>query len=335
MKVSRKSLLTALQFAHLGVAARGETIEQSNAFVFTKEELITFNDETMTRSPNPLDIEGAVLAHELLKLVDKMPDEELDVSIKGEEVILKGDKREAGVTRYADIHLPYDAVPSPKKTFKLGEEVLKMMIQAARNCGKDVTQELTMVVHVTPELVEACDNFRLFRATGPTGIPGEGLLMASSILPLENLPFKRVGMGDGWIHFKLNQNQSVSLRCSQSKYHDGMEKVLAIGDATEATLPDNLAEAVTRTLITMASDEDPSIGVTLSKNSLTLESRKAEGWYRETSSIKYTGEALNILVNPKFLVEMLQRTKKVKINPTRMKMEADGVEFVVAMFQPK
>ena len=54
VKVNRETLLAALKFASLGVSLRGETLEQSNTFVFTEKELITFNDEVMTRSPTPL-----------------------------------------------------------------------------------------------------------------------------------------------------------------------------------------------------------------------------------------------------------------------------------------
>ena len=335
MKVNRKSLLEWLKFASLGIAKQGETIEQSNSFVFTEGELITFNDEVMTRSKNPLDITGAVLATEFLRLVEKFPDDELDITIKGEEVIIKGTRRSAGVTRLADIHLPYDAVPVPKKTFKLDDRTLPMLLQAARTCGKDVTQELTMLVHVTPKIVEACDNFRMFRATLPTGFPAEGLMTASSILLLETLTVKRVGMGDGWVHFKLGPGQSISLRCSAGKYHENIDGVLDIGEASETTLPDDLEAAITRSLITMSDNEDPNIRVTLTKNKLMVESRKAEGWYKETKSVKHTGGDLSILIHPKFLVDMLKRTKKIQINPSRMKMEADGIEFVVAMIVPK
>ncbi|NIP34439.1 MAG: hypothetical protein GWN12_05720, partial [Thermoplasmata archaeon] len=111
MKTNRETLLKALRFARLGTALRGETLEQSNAFVFVEDRLITFNDEIMTSSKSPLDFTAAILADEMLKLIDKLPDEELDIELEGEEVVLKGAKRTAGITSFKDIALPYDAVP--------------------------------------------------------------------------------------------------------------------------------------------------------------------------------------------------------------------------------
>lgn len=332
VKVKREELLEALKFANLGVSLREETLEQSNTFVFTEEELITFNDEVMTRSPTPLpDVEGAVVAKEFMALVEKLPDEELDVSVKGEEIILKGKRRTAGVTCYAEVALPYDAVPLPEKWRTLKDNVLDMLQQAARTCGKDVTQELTLMVHITKDLVEACDNFRLFRATLPTGFPGEGLLMATSVFLLDGLGVKKVALGEGWAHWKTESNRVISLRCSAEKYHDKMDKVLRIGEAEETGLPANLGEIVSRAMVTMSGDEDPAVSVALESGKLSLSTRKAEGWYKEVKRVKYDGDGIEFLVHPKFLVEMLKRTRRVLINPSRMKMSADGVEFVVAL----
>lgn len=335
MKANREALLAALRFANLGVA-QSESLEQSNTFVFTEKELITFNDEVMTRSPTPLPgIQGAVVAREFMALVDKLPDEELEIEIKGEEIILKGTRRTAGVTCYAEITLPYDAVPLPEEWSTLKENVLDMLQQAARTCGRDVTQELTMMVHVTPKLVEACDNFRLFRATLPTGFPGEGLLMGSGVTLLDGLGVQKVSMGQGWAHWQTEDKRVISLRCGEGKYHDKMEQALNLGKAEETSLPANLDEIVSRTTITMSGDEDPAIGVALESGKLTVTSRKAEGWYKETKKVKYEGEGMEFSVHPKFLLEMLKRTRRVMVNKTRMKMTADGIEFVVALVKSK
>jgi DNA polymerase III sliding clamp (beta) subunit (PCNA family) len=235
----------------------------------------------------------------------------------------------------ADISLPFDAVPPPSGWAKLGEETPKMLQQAARTCGKDLTQELTTYVHVTPAIVEACDNFRLFRTYMKTGFPEEGLLPYSSVLQLGRLPIKRVAMGEGWTHFRIADRQTISIRCSHEEYPD-MNELLQIGDAEELTLPANLGEIVERTVVMMNAEEEPSVRVQLSENQLVLESRKDSGWYKEKKRIKYEGSPMEFDINPKFLVEILSRTRKVMVNSDhRMKLEADGIQFVVALTKPE
>lgn len=336
MKVNREELLNALKFAKLGTPTRGETLEQSNAFVFVGGNLITFDDEIMTRSPSPFeeDVEVAVLADEFLKLVEKFPDEELDITIKGEEIHLKGNKKDAGVTCFNEILLPYDAVPKPGKMTELHQDTPKMLQQAARTCGNDVTQELTTVVHVSPDMIEACDNWRMFRVNIPTGFNEEGLLPASSIMKLNGLNLSAVSIVDGWAHFKTNENKVISIRCSKEKYHEGMDQLLNIGDAEQVNLPPNLSDVINRTIVMMNVEDDPKIKVHLKEGQLVLESRKESGWYKERKGIKYSGKDIVFEVNPKFLMEILQRTRKVFISQKkRMKIVDDNIIFVVAMYQ--
>jgi len=332
MKINRETLLKSLRFARLGTAIRGETLEQSNAFVFVDGKLITFNDEVMTSSPSPLEFTAAILADEFLKIIDKMPDEELDIELKGEEVIIKGAKRMAGVTSFKDITLPYDAVPPPAKWSKLGDGVLKMLQQAARTCGRDVTQELTTLVHVTPEMVEACDNFRMFRAKMDTGIPEDCLLPAASVLQITPLDLKRVSFNEGWAHFRTSDKQVISIRTSKETYHKGLDALLDIGDAQDVSLPKNLSDIINRTVVMMSADDEPNVRIKLKPGLLIVESRKDSGWYRERKKIRYTGDEMEFDVNPKFLIEILQRTFKIQVSKShRIKLEADGVEFVVAL----
>jgi hypothetical protein len=332
MKINREMLLNALRFARLGAATRGETLEQSNSFVFVEDKLITFNDEIMTQSPSPLDFTSAILADELLKIIDKMPDEELEVESKGGEVHVKGAKRSAGITSFKEISLPYDAVPPPGKWSKLGDGVLNMLQQAARTCGRDVTQELTTLVHVTPKMVEACDNWRLFRADMETGFPEECLLPAASVLQIATLELKRVSINEGWAHFRTSAKQTISIRTSKEKYHSGLDDLLNIGESQEVNLPKNLSDIVSRTVVMMNAEEEPRVSIKLKPEQLTVESRKDTGWYRERKRIKYNGDEMEFEVNPKFLVELLQRTHKVHVSKRhRIKLEADGVQFVVAL----
>jgi len=337
MKVNRENLLSALRFAKLGTPTKGETLEQSNAFVFTESKLITFDDEIMTVQTSPLDAEisVAILADEFLKLVEKFPDEELEINVKGDEVILKGSKREAGVTCFNEIHLPYDAVPQPGKMSVLGEGFDKAIQQAARTCGKDITQELTTMVHITSDLIEACDNWRLFRVTMSTGFKEECLLPSTSVMKLSGLGIKKVALKEGWAHFQTESKQIISVRCSYEKYHEGIERLLDIGKSEQVKLPPTLGEIISRTVVMMNVQEEPKIQIHLTEGELVVESRKDSGWYKEKKRVKYTGGNLSFEVNPKFLSEILQRTNVVHIgNSHRMKIEVDNIQFVVALVKP-
>lgn len=333
MKVKREELLQSLQFARLGLSNRGETLEQSNSYVFKDGKLVTFNDEILSRCTSPLgDLQAAVLAEEFLTLVEKLPDEELEVELKGKEMVLVGTRRSAGITAFIEIQLPFDAVPAPEKWYKLGEKTFGMLQQAARICSRDATMELTTVVHATPKLVESCDNFRLFRATIETGFPEEVLIPAESLLELEPWKVVSVSVGKGWVHFRTeDKTHVVSIRCSHEKYHGNLDVLLTLGkDAETVSLPGNLVEIVERSSV-MLDAENPAVQLKMEAGKLTLISRKDTGWYKETKKVKYEGKPLDFEVNAKFLVEVFGRSKDVQVDSKRLKLVTDEIEFVSAL----
>lgn len=334
MKVNREELLESLKFARIGLSLKKETLEQSNAFVFTGTNLFTFNDEIMTASRSLLDITAAVLADEFLKLLAKIPDDEVDISMKGGEVIIKGKKKEAGITCFAEIGLPFEEVPRPEDWNNLDEKTGKMLQQAARCCGSDVMQELLTMVHVTPKMVESCDNSRLFRAEFKTGFNKEVLLPGASINALRSLKLKKVSVVDGWAWFRDERGGEVAVRCSYQKYHDNLDALLKVGDSEEVSLPGNLAEIVQRAEVMNDTSHNAMVEINLSDGELTIKAQKDSGWYREKKRIKYEGNPVNFRVNPHFLIDVLERTRKVKIaEGKRMKLEVDGIQFVVALVQ--
>lgn len=336
MSIKRESLVNALQFAKFGLSEKGESIEQANAFVFTEDSLVTFNDEILTKSKSPLPIKVAIVAADFLKLLEKIPDEEIEVSMKGEEVRIKGAKREAGVTAFKEILLPFSSVPSPGEWSKVKDGVMTNLMQAARTCGSDVSNELTTMVHVTPDLIEGCDNFRLFRATLKTGFPAEVLIPKATVLKLDGLGVEAVSVGEGWAHFKTDSGV-LSVRCSHQKYMEGLDNILKIGDAEKLSLPNNLGEILSRAEVMLdKADPEAKVVIRIEPGKLFTTSRKDGGWYKEEKRIKYDGPEIEFLAHPKFLVDMLERTRDVLISGgTRMKMEADGVEFMVALTVPE
>lgn len=346
MKVNRKELVNALDFAMLGVSARGETLEQSDSFVFEEGRLVTFNDEIKTSAKSPLgDITVSVIAADFLKLLAKMPDEELDIKVlntkvgntsRGSEVHIIGKRRKAGVSCFEDIALPHDAVPKADKWKKVTDGVMGMIQHAANVCGRDITQELTLMVHVTPDIVEACDNYRLLRADIKTGFPNECLLPAASIGALNELDIRKVSLGEGWAHFKTASNQIISIRCSHEEYHKNIDHMLNMGECSNVSFPANLADILSRAAVMMDAEFTPSVTVKLTTGKLLLESRKTNGWYQEEKRIKYDGREIEFTVHPKFLKEMLERTRKAEISEDggRMKITADNIQFLVALEVP-
>lgn len=309
-------------------------LEQSDCFVFTGGQLITFNDEIMTRAPSPLDFDVVVPAADFLKVLGKLPDKEVDVrKVKG-ELIVKGKRRSSGITIQAKVRLPYKEVPSPKTWNRIQEGVTGMLKQAARTCGKDLSAPLTTVVHVDKNVIEACDNFRVFRATMQTGFPEKVLIPAFSMTALETIPLYKVATKskngkEGWAHFRTSDKTMISVRLIMDDYLD-ISSVLKMSKSDVVKLPSNLVEMTDRAC-TMSEGADHLVSIDIKDKMLKIVSIKESGWYKEQKRVTYSGPHIRFQINPKFLVEVLQRNNQVRVGSDKMKIQADGVVFVVCL----
>ena len=330
MEVERELLLKRLQKASVGLS-RKEVQEQSNCFVFANGTITTFNGDIMAVVKSPLDIEAIVTADDLIKLLSKFPDEKIKIIKKEKELIIKGKKKKAGITCFAENLLQVDNVPTPKKWGKLSADTVDMMKQAARCCGKDDQQYIATCVHVTPDLVESCDNFRLFRATMKTGFTKEILIPASFVTTISKFKLEKVSVRKGWTFFESKNGHMFALRSSHEEYHDSVDKLLEMEDAHEIKLPNNLGEIVGRAEVMKDDELDPQITLSISEDKLKITSRKDTGWYRETKRIKYSGEPFEFIINPQFLMDMMKKTRKVFVNSERMKIEDKDIQFVTCL----
>ncbi len=335
MKINRAKLLKTLGTASVGLSPK-ELLEQSNCFVFAGSELVTYNGEVLTRCPSPIpEFEGAVIAQSLLKLLSKFPDEVIDASPSksGKQLIIKGGRRRrAGLTAQAELLLPHADVPVPAKWRKVPEALVGAMTQAARSCGKDTTQPHTTVVHVTPDMVEGFDNMRIFRYKMQTGVKKNTLLPMTSIESIAGLVLSRIHEGGDWVHFRTPSKHVISIRLSMMQDYPSLDQFLKLGkQRKQVRLPDNLGDIVGRAEVMQDSAIDAMVEVTIEAGKLTLRSRKEGGWFRETKKISYDDETLAFSVNPKFLQEVLEKTRKVTIGEGRMMLRSRGACFVVCL----
>ena len=339
MKANRGELLAALRTAAVGAARppRAPTHEQSDCFCFTKDEVVCFNDEIATRTPTPLPgIEGACAADDLLRVLEKLPDAEVEIERRGAELQIRGERKSAGIVLQAQVLLPFDGVPKPGKWEKLRPHTADLLKQAARTCGRDLSNPLTTVVHATPDKIEACDNFRLFRAKARTGISERILIPAAALAEIEDVPIHRASVRKGWMHFRTTKKPGgacISIRCLSDDYVD-LDKALAIKDARAVALPENLAKMLERSEA-MHEGADPLVRISVEAGRLAIRAEKETGWYREQKKCAYRGEPIRFRVNPDFLADVLRLTTNVQIGDGKMRIESDGIEFVVALEAPE
>ena len=339
MKVNRAKVLTALENASVAVTSNA-ILEQSNTFVFTDGLLITFDGEMCTKQDSPfgIEIEGSIVCDDFLKILQRFPDQDIDVTVKKGEMIIKGKHRSAGIKMMAEILLPYTDIPEPDKFYPLAEHVQEILVQASRVCGKDETAPKTTHVYIAKDRIESTDSFRVFRADIETGVPESVLVHSLSIVNACKSKLKEIAMSEeGWVHFISENGMNISLLCSADEYYEKkmIDDLLSV-QGKKVFFPTNLAEILERAEIMdtpslSIGGWDSQVTITLSENMIKVTSKKEEGWFKESQRVKYSGPEMSFSIHPIFLKELISRTRKVIISENQIKVEVDNIHFTAAL----
>lgn len=339
IEIKREETLKKLDGA-IFATTKKVILEQSNAFVFHKGQMITFDGEVCTRQPSPFgkDFEGGIIAEDFLKIFQRFPDETLTISQKEGELIIKGKHRSAGIVMVKEVLLPYKDIPTPEKMFRIPEGMPKAILQASRTCGKDETTPKTTHVHIASDRIEGTDSFRIFRAVLETGLKKPLLVHAPVISRACGYNLKKWGhSGQEWFHLLTEGGMLISFLCNSQEYYpkNMIDEFLTV-KGKEALLPSNLPEILSRAEIMNMStfsrgSWDSRISLCLKENQLKIESQKDEGWFRETRKVKYTGPEVSFTIHPEFLQDMISRTNKIIIGERNISMKEGNIFFATTI----
>jgi len=330
MKIKRKEFLDTLKTVIRGTH-KIEVLEQSHCFVFTEKGITAFNGEIIASAKFDSPGNFAVQAHDLIQLVAKFPDEEIALSLKKQQLVISGKKKRAGLTIQDKILLPVEDIPQPGKMAKINEGVMEAITMGAKICAANCEDYRHSHVHVSPERIQATDRFRFLRITLKTGL--ENILVPSgAILALAGIPIDRMKLEKGWL-FLGNNKVRMAICCSEEEYYDDgeIDTIMKLEDPERVQLPKEMKNVLDRALIMTEDDSNRMAKISITKKYIAVRTQKESGWYEERQPVKYKGEDMNIIVGLSLFKDLLSKTHKALVTQERIKMEKDGIEFVVAL----
>ena len=330
MKIKRKEFLDTLKTVIRGTH-KIEVLEQSHCFVFTEKGITAFNGEIYATAKFDSPGNFAVPAHDLLQLVSKFPDEEIELSLKKQQLVVTGKKKRFGLTIQDKILLPIEDIPKHGKMVKVMEGVMEAIIMGAKICAPNSEDYRHSHVHVSPEKIQATDRFRFLRITLKTGMKNV-LVPAGAILSLADIPVDRMKLEKGWL-FLGNKNVMLAVCCSEEEYYADAEidSIMVLDDPKPVQLPKEMKNVLDRALIMTEDDSNRMAKISLTKKYIAVRTQKESGWYEERQPVKYKGDDMNIIVGLSLFKDLLTKTHKALVTQERIKMEKDGIEFVVAL----
>lgn len=327
MQIDRESLVNELESVSPGLSPR-DLVEQSSCFVFVGGKVITYNDEVACFRDTCLPIEGAVPAAPLKQILSRLAEDVLDVQVDKKEnvLVLRGKSRRSGIRMEQEITLPYDVVDSPAEWHEL-PGVFCDAVDLVRGCAsKDGSKRALVCIHLTPDYLEACDDYQLSRYYVETGLTKSILVYKNSMEFVSGLGVTEFGLTDSWIHFRNGQGLTISCRLSEEEYPN-LDPILEV-KGKKAELPPGLKDAADRAnVFSQENADNDQILVKLEAGRLRLRGEGITGYHIESKKFKYEGPPLSFMIPPNLLGELTERHTRCIISKDRLRIN-QGKRFV-------
>jgi DNA polymerase III sliding clamp (beta) subunit (PCNA family) len=330
MKIERKKLIETLAKVQPGLASK-EIIEQSKSFVFKGGKVQTYNDEISVSAKTDLDIEGAVKAEELYKLLNKSQAKEVDLEATDSELQLKTKASRAGIVLESEINLPLDQISKPGKPQPLPEDFKEAVKFCLFSVSSDMTKPVLTCLYVTGLIVTSCDNFRLTAKDMKTTIKDKFLLPSAAAKELLKYEPTHYSVSDAWIHFKCEGGVVFSCRTYEKEYPD-VSGLLDV-KGKKIKFPKRTKGMLDRASVfaTTEFSQDSQVEVTVKDGTMMIHGKGEGGWFKEKSKVEYKGKEVKFTVNPDFLSQMLDILDEATVGENSLKLEGEGFVHVVSL----
>jgi DNA polymerase III sliding clamp (beta) subunit (PCNA family) len=331
--MKKADLLHALEVVKPGLSSK-EVIEQATSFAFIKGKVVTYNDEISISSPVPgLDISGAIRAEELYQLLRKLKHEDIEVSITGNEIILKSGKATAGLVLQQEITLPLEEITEKGDWQLLPDNFLKSIKAAMSACTTEANKPILTCVHINADgFIEGSDGYRIVRYQLNGTLPVNTFLIpADSVKEILKLSPVEIAESDGWIHFRTAEDSVISCRLFDDVFPDTTPYLKVKGDTL--VFPKSMSDLIDRAAVCAKGDSeiDKEVTITLENNRIKLKSENGVAWFKEEANIHYDGEPITFSITPYLLKGILEETQECVFNNKALKFVGEDWEYMSAL----
>ena len=340
MIIKKNDLQQALQIVEPGLAGKELLhLEQSKSFAFLDGKVITYNDQISVSHPIQgwEGIEGVVQADKLFQLLGKLKTEEIDISVnKDNEILIKAGRAKAGLTLQTDIQLPLDMDVADKGEWQaLPENFMDALMFVISSASHDSTDPILTCIHVSRAgYLESSDSYRVAKYELAQAMPVKTFLLpVSSASELRKITPVMIAEGDGWIHFKTEEETVFSCRIIDDEFPDTSSHLRVTG--YQLVFPEATKEIIERAMIfaERRKDVDEQVFIFLKESQLKVRSEADAGWFEESTDAEYNGTPVSFSAAPYLLKDILSETLSCIIakDKTKLKFMGDKWQYMAAL----
>jgi DNA polymerase III sliding clamp (beta) subunit (PCNA family) len=339
MKVVKNELLKVLSLVKPGLAKK-EIVEQAAHFIFTGEDVVTFNDQISVMHPFKSEFPFSVKGDDFYKIVDKITESEFEITLEDDNLNIKAKKTKAALsTVVGEAAMILHLVDSLKqemigKNFwkALPKDFIDGVYLCAFSAAKDLTTGVRSCCAIERDAIYTTDNLRI--SSYIMEAPMDTLLLpAHAALDLIKYKVIEYGVSENWVHFRTADGITFNCKTMKGDYPFEAIKGVFVENEPILTFPSDLKENVLSIIPLADGDEDTNkcISVSIEKGRIVCKAEKERGWITKTVESDYEGATIKFLINPVFFCQILSHATAFCIVENRGSFESENFYHILAL----
>lgn len=335
MKVDRQKLIDILSKIKPGLAKK-QIIEESTHFIFTGEDVLTYNDNICIIHPFKTDFKCSVIANEFYKIITNIEIDEIELYLEENKLKIYADKTKANL-----ITSDGGKIFSMINNFKLNEimenliplqeDFLKGVELCMFSTSKNSSNAILTCISINKDIITSSDDLRISQYKMKNSMNCSILIPAKSIMELIKFPVIDYYISDGWIFFSTKEDILFCSRLVSGEYYD-CSKFFENIDGVEIDLPKEISKMIEiSSIITEGEyDADKLINLEIKDGKIKCKGESSIGWIENEIEIN-SKSTIKFLINPIFLIKILEYSSKMIYKDNRILFNFDNFKHLMAL----
>lgn len=337
MKVEREGFLKILTAVRPGLA-RKQILEEATHFIFTRDDIMTYNDQVCIVHPFETDFICSVSANEFYKIITGINAKEITLELEEGKLKIQGGKTKASLaTSTADEIMSMikalDLGVVMKKLTSLPEDFLQGATLCSFSASKDMTHPALTCLLIEDDLIMSSDDLRISQYQMKKAMDCSVLIPAAAITELVKFPVIDYCVSGGWVYFATKEDVMFCCRTVDAKYND-YAKYFEGFEGIELDLPADLSKLV-ETASVLADgeyDTDKLIEIEVEKGKIRCKGSSAIGWIENETDMAFKrAEKIKFAINPLFLINILNHSAKMIYKENRALFDGGNFQHLMAL----
>ncbi len=336
MKVKRGELVKALTAIKPGLARR-EIVEAATHFIFTGQDVMTYNDQICIIHPFDSDFKCSISANEFYKIMAGMSAEDVELTLEEDKLKIKSAKTKASLATSSG-----EKVLDMIKTLELGAIMKKLeplpedFVAGAELCSfsasKDMSHPSLTCLLIEDDYIMSSDDLRISQYKMKKAMNCSILIPATAITELIKFPVVDYCVTGGWAFFATKDDVLFCCRMVEGKFND-YSKYFENFEGLQIDLPKDIGAMIeTAAILTEGEfDTDKLVEIEIEKNKIRCRGKSEVGEIENETDIISSHDKIIFSINPMFLLKILEHSSKMIYKDNRALFDAGNFQHLMAL----